>query len=130
MPESSNLADFYLGRGPTAVYLGTAADASPAQLDVWARFTADDPEAELFGSDHFTKAVTAAMAERADAAVGDNGAWLLWPHEHTDSGETAWSYSFDKGSLYVDRFGYQQAVIYSNQGRKPVAYPAPTTFPR
>lgn len=129
MLEQDNLADFYLGRGPDAKYLGTISHGAPGQLKVWTRFTAPDPEEKLFQSSDFCTAVVDLMTHCTEATPeegpGFRYAWTTWPHERDDSSDTAWTYSFDNGAVYVDRRGYLQAVIYSNQARKPSVYPVP-----
>lgn len=128
MLEEDNLADFYLGRGPDAKYLGTISHGAPGQLRVWTRFTTPDPEERLFQASDFCTAVVKLMGHAPGEATGDEPirlAWTTWPHERDDSSGTAWAYSFDNGAVYVDRRGYLQAVIYSNQARKPSVYPVP-----
>jgi len=138
--HDENVADFYLGRGRDAKYLGTAGDCSPGQLAVWVRFTADDPEVELFHAASFSTAVLDLMNNDEPVPEPDHygevlrfgrRSWTTWPHEYDTSAGTAWTYSFDKGSVFVDRNGFPFAVIYCNGGRNPVPYPtlAPVVAP-
>lgn len=127
MTENEDVADFYLGRGPEALYLGTAANASPAQLEAWRHFTTADPVRQRYTSADFRRAVSIVL--NAPGSQYGRTPWRTWPHAYEDSTQTAWSYSFYMGSVHVDHFGFPQAVIYCNQARKQAAYPSMCTVP-
>jgi hypothetical protein len=104
---NNDAADFYLGRGEGAQYLGTATrDASPEQLDVFTRFQelTEDP----FTEDQY----------RAEVAELVNFTRWPWLNDHIDSISTPWTYMWDRGSVYVYRYGVEMAKIVANYGRK------------
>lgn len=96
-------ADFYLGRGEDATYLGSTDDGHPAEVDVWDTLQHGDETEE------FTDAI---YLERVAALVDSR----VWPHSHVTSIETPWAYCYDKGTTYVYRYGREMAQIRANFG--------------
>ncbi len=94
--------DYYVGRGDAAEYLGTA------------RARAEPPATELFQSlseQEFTE-------DNYRLTALDLIDTTRWPHEkHDDSSDTAWTYVYDKGSVYVYRYGVEMQVIRCNTHR-------------
>lgn len=99
---ATDAADFYLGRGEHAEYLGTMRDhGAPEDIEVWQRFQSLDDEPV---TDH---------QFRAEVAELVNFTTWPWTH-HRDSADTPWTYMFDRGSLYVYRYGVELARIVAN----------------
>jgi hypothetical protein len=101
-------ADFYIGRGDKAEWLGSIAwDGYPAGIaghrngtsagDVKKSpiLTAKTPRA-------FRKAVADELASRDDATTPDMG----WPWPWTTSSTTDYAYAFDKGKVWASGFGH------------------------
>lgn len=98
----TDAADFYLGRGETAEYLGTRTDnGGPEHIEVWARFQSLD-----------NQPVTDAEFRQEVAELVEHTVWP-WTH-HRDSADTPWTYMFDRGTLYVYRYGVELARIVAN----------------
>lgn len=126
-------ADFYLGTGPDAQYLGSLlVDGSPADLD----------ELDLFGpalagqnytDQSFVSIVHArlrALAKAKMATVAADGG--TWPHEYADSSGTDYVYAAVKGAVHVfrrveDEHGqpgqFLAAVHYPNGSRRSTTFP-------
>lgn len=103
MIHNEDAADFYLGRGGQAVYLGsaTADGAAPEDIEVWARFQSLDEEP-----------VTDASYQ---AEVRELVNHITWPWtDRDDSTGTPWTYMFDRGTLYIYRYGVEMARIVAN----------------
>lgn len=98
----ANAADFYLGRGPSAEYLGTLGDnGAPEDIDVWERFQSLD---NVPVTDDAFRYEVEQLAE-----------FTRWPWtSHTTSADTPWTYMFDRGTLYVYRYGVELARIVAN----------------
>lgn len=92
-------ADFYIGRGDQARYLGTTNDGHPDALNIWGRFQ--------YFQDEFTEFEFRAAVTR----IADH---TRWPHPYTKSIETPWTYCWSLGTLYVYRYGVEMAQIRSN----------------
>jgi hypothetical protein len=87
-------ADFYVGRGYEAVWLGSIAwDGQPEDLPLELR-TATEEES-------YTNFINKFLSTRGDAATPDNG----WPWTWANSSNTNYSYAFDKGRVWVSCFG-------------------------
>jgi hypothetical protein len=99
---NTDAADFYLGRGGQARYLGTLSDnGAPEDIEIWERFQSLDDEPVT--DDAFRYQVEQ-LAE-----------FTTWPWtHHRDSADTPWAYMFDRGSLYVYRYGVEMARIVAN----------------
>lgn len=104
-------ADFYVGRGPAAEYLGSAAFmGSPSLIGtfngaggLWSIFQSRDEEE--FTVTDFREAVSD-MVEHTS-----------WPHVHDDSTGTEWAYAYDTGTVYVYHLGVEMAQIRCNHRR-------------
>jgi hypothetical protein len=97
-------ADFYLGRGPNAEYLGstqTFQDGDPEAVDAWAIFQSVSEE-EYTEQDYRDEVSHLVAPDRA------------WPHPHDNSEATEWAYAYDQGTVYVYRFGVEMAQIRCN----------------
>jgi len=89
-------ADWYIGRGDKAEWLGsTAWDGNPGSIE----------EGGFLGSktaDDFRAAVNKFLASRDDGTVPSQG----WPWPWEDSGTTDYSYALDDGVVYITCFGH------------------------
>jgi len=98
----TDAADFYLGRGPSAEYLGTRTDnGGPEHIELWGRFQSltEEPVTD----DEFRD------------EVGELINFTRWPWtSHATSADTPWAYMFDRGTLYVYRYGVELARIVAN----------------
>jgi hypothetical protein len=87
-------ADFYVGRGETAEWIGSIAwDGYPAGIPENIK-TIHDPK-------DFRDLVAAFLAERKDATLPEHG----WPWPWEDSDTTDYAYAFDAGTVYGTCFG-------------------------
>ncbi len=106
-------ADFYLGRGTNATYLGTTILAhEQIRLDLLRSLTEDE-----YTETDYLRAVAAMTGNPHlpdQHAIGDPP---LWPHEHADSTETPWTYCYDSGTVYVYRYGVEMLQIRCNTHR-------------
>lgn len=88
-------ADFYVGRGKTAEWIGSVAwDGYPGGFDRNGLMDATDEEG-------FRAAVAAELASREDATTVDKG----WPWPWNDSHTTDYAYAFDGGAVHGSAFG-------------------------
>lgn len=105
MPEDQSadpmVIDFYDGRGADAQYLGSVTGAPG--LPYFGVFQSVD-ETE-YTRERYRRFVEAYVSYR------------LWPHRHASSDETAWTFAYDKGSVYVYRYGVEMLVIRCNTHR-------------
>jgi hypothetical protein len=97
-----NFADFYLGRGVKAEYLGTDLAVEAGNYDP-SRF-------QSFSAAEYTEENFRSLVAALTTVTG-------WPHSHVDSSETTWTYAYDKGSVYVYRFGVEMMIIRCNAFR-------------
>ena len=84
----ANKADFYVGRGPTAEWVGSIAwdgyrDGIPGMIR------------EAKTENEFREAVTVFLGGRADAVLPENG----WPWPWDDSRATNYAYAFKDGKV-------------------------------
>ena len=95
-------ADFYVGRGPAAEWIGSigwegypSGIAQDGNGEGHAVFAAKDEQA-------YRAAVSEFLSQRGDAV------WPTepWPWPWTDSGGTEYAYAFDGGTVYGTHFGY------------------------
>jgi len=130
-------ADFYLGTGPDAKYLGSLLDdGSPAMMD----------DLDLFGpaimgqtytDDTFVRIVEDALRDAAEAPTDEPMATIAsegdeWPHDYPDSSGTDYVYAAVKGAVHVfrkieDEYGHPgqflAAVHYPNGARRSTEFP-------
>jgi hypothetical protein len=92
-------ADFYIGRGTKAEWLGSVAfDGYPEGLS--GRLLKADTERK------FRNAVTAELSDRDDATTPEQG----WPWPWEDSRTTDFAYAFD-GKVWVSGFGSRWLTV-------------------
>jgi len=92
-------ADFYLGRGRKARYLGTI---QGAVLDQWPSPSLWQPGGDEFGEEDFLT-MTASMITTE-----------TWPHPYPDSRGTFLTYAYDSGSVYGYQYGVEMLIIRCN----------------
>lgn len=111
--SNTEAADFYLGRGPNAQYLGSVSTAgAPEDIEVWARFQNLDDE-NYVQSDYVEEVRDLIGTPRDGCANGT----AEWPWEYASSSDTAWAYVFDAGTVYVYRYGVEMAAVRCNYTR-------------
>jgi hypothetical protein len=94
-------ADFYVGRGESAEWLGSIAwDGYPAGLYDTLRFSAETEEA-------WRQSVAATLSQRDDATTPEKG----WPWPWDDSATTDYAYAFDGGKVHASNFGGSWFVV-------------------
>jgi len=119
-------ADFYVGRGKDAEWLGSIAyDGHPESIDRDVRFASDEED--------YRAAVKALIAGREDGTRPEDG----WPWPWDNSQTTDYAYAFDAGDVWASGFGYgwfdacnppeeygdqKTAVFPDMSARKAVAY--------
>lgn len=97
-------ADFYIGRGETAEWLGsTAWDGYPDGFND----TAGKPMLTATTEDGFRAAVKEVFAARNDVTTPEMG----WPWPWNNSATTDYAYAFDGGKVYASRFGREWFAI-------------------
>ena len=88
-------ADFYVGRGKDAEWIGSIAyDGYPEGMDEEQLFGASDADA--------FRACVRSMSERDDFTPPDMG----WPWPWDDSRTTDYAYAFDDGQVWISSFGH------------------------
>lgn len=93
-------ADFYVGRGPDAEWIGsTAYDGYPS--DETCTVGVEEAILNANTEQDFRAAVAARLASRDDATTPEQG----WPWPWEDSSETDYAYAFDEGQTWVSHFG-------------------------
>lgn len=110
-------ADFYLGRGPNAEYLGSVATAgAPEDIEAWERFQHLDDE--NYTPEDFREEVRDLRNSPThdDPTHGGLGA-PRWPWRYESSDDTPWAYVFDAGTVFVFRYGVEMAAIRCNYTR-------------
>lgn len=88
-------ADFYVGRGKMAEWLGSIA---------WDGYPDEESHRGLSQSTEesvYRQRVSAFLASRDDATLPDMG----WPWPWDDSGTTDYAYAFDAGDVLVSNYG-------------------------
>lgn len=94
-------ADFYVGRGADAEWLGSVAwdgyPGSPGLHQVLA--STDERDFRLLVGD--------LIAERSDGTFPEHG----WPWPWADSHTTDWAYTIDDGTVYVSSFGQPWVAV-------------------
>jgi hypothetical protein len=87
-------ADFYIGRGEQAEWLGSIAwDGYPNGIDSKLLEAANEPA--------FKAALAPFLSSREDATLPEQG----WPWPWDDSCMTDYAYAFDKDKVYASKFG-------------------------
>ena len=130
-------ADFYLGTGPTAEWLGSLLqDGSPAEMDELDLF--GPAEGEPYTDDTFVRIVTGALLAAGRQVDPDEQLAFLasegdsWPHAYRDSSGTDYVYACVKGAVHVfrrirDEHGapgqFLAAVHYPNGSRRSTEFP-------
>lgn len=88
-------ADFYVGRGPDAEWLGSIAwDGYPDGIDRGVL--------EMAGEASYRLAVLAMLQERDDGTLPEQG----WPWPWSTSHTTDYAYAFDEGQVWASCFGH------------------------
>jgi hypothetical protein len=115
-------ADFYVGRGPQADWLGSIAwDGNPGAVDVE---DSDGGRAVIRASSEaaFRVAVAAFLARRDDATTPAQG----WPWPWKDSCGTDYAYAWDDGALWACSTGYTWFQV--DPGAQNYGEPAESTY--
>lgn len=99
-------ADFYVGRGKTAEWLGSVAwDGYPSGLTntKGEAKPADDPAhiTNATSEADYRERVRSLLTGREDATLPSDG----WPWPWDDSGTTDYAYAFDGGRVWASNFG-------------------------
>lgn len=116
-------ADFFVGRGPDARWIGSITGAPfPAELRSLHSLAGGDPESADEGNPYvvtdFMDEVEQLLVDFEDGITYVNGG-VRPPHAEG----TVWSYCFDAGAVYVYQDGYLIEILYPNGGRKPAELP-------
>lgn len=100
-----NAADFYLGRGEDAKYLGTRIlDSRAETLNPFRKF--QNPDENPFTEDDYRDLVLYLVTTQR------------WPwDDRSDSTGTSWTYMYDRGSVYVYHYGVEMGKVVCNYGR-------------
>lgn len=123
-------ADFYLGRGPNAQYLGSVVTAgAPEDIELWERF-------QSLNDENYTEGDY--VDEVRDLRHATHDTPPAWPWSYPSSDESPWAYVFDAGTVYIYRYGVEMAAVrcnYTRNGPNGTREPrrpqsATPTFPR
>lgn len=111
-------ADFYVGRGAEAEWLGSIAwDGYPDGV------AKPILRAETEGA--FRESVTAFLGQRDDGTTPDQG----WPWPWDDSGTTDYSYAFDDAATHASCFGSGWWLAADEQPEDTDEVPGSAVFP-
>lgn len=114
-----DVADFYVGRGKTAVYLGSLqGPVSPERLKAFTRF--QGTEEKLYDVRQFQHDVNSLIYSGEFPWSNDS---TRWPHEYRTSSETTWTYCYDAASVHIYQEGFQVATVLCNGARKEAEFP-------
>lgn len=109
--DTTDMADFYIGRGPSARYLGSVPrDASPEQIDAWEIFQSLD-EGE-YTQDGYAYVVIELIEKRRGQHAKDTAPAARPPTERTP-----WTYMWEAGTVWIYYFGVEMALIRCNYTR-------------
>ena len=98
-------ADFYVGRGKDAEWLGSIAfDGYPSGIDGEVLLATTKAEYLVAVNKFFEN-------ERDDVTLPADG----WPWPWNDSRTTDYSYAFDNGKVYANCFGYEWFLVTEDQ---------------
>jgi hypothetical protein len=86
-------ADFYVGRGPEAEWLGSVA---------WDGYELDEPLRRSTNEQQWRNRVEQFLASRDDGTTPDMG----WPWPWEDSRTTDFAYAYDGGKVWASCFGH------------------------
>lgn len=117
MPKTTipQRADFYVGRGATAEYLGTLQyEGDPVDVEVWELFQSLDED--TYTEQDYRQEVADLLSNRATDTVGQTPV-PEWPHPYASSDDTPWTYAFDAGTVYIYRYGVEMAAVRCNYTR-------------
>lgn len=117
-------ADFYIGRGESAEWLGSIAwDGDPDGID--------DEVLKAKTVDEYARALREFFTDRDDVSGPDHG----WPWPWNDSRTTDFAYALDEGAVWASSFGYpwQRASEYdydrdSEDSDRPAVFPDMSAF--
>lgn len=130
-------ADFYLGTGPDAQYLGSLLDdGSPAAMDDLDLFGPAEG-GQPYSDETFVRIVEDVLREVVEAPTDERMAALAsegdsWPHNYLDSSGTDYVYAAVKGAVHVFRKvlddqgqpgQFLAAVHYPNGARRSTEFP-------
>jgi hypothetical protein len=121
-------ADFYIGRGDKAEWLGSIAwDGYPTGIAGHGDGTSagDVKKCRIFKAkteDEFRAAVSEELESREDATLPSQG----WPWPWNNSATTDYAYAFDKGKVWASNFGHSW---FNPRKEEPENTPKDATFP-
>lgn len=112
-------ADFYVGRGESAEWLGSIAwDGNPSGIPSVIRIANRE--------DEYRAGVADFLSGREDATKPENG----WPWPWDDGQLTDYSYAFDEGRVWATNYGYgwfkaaePEPDVVENENTPKVAFP-------
>lgn len=115
------VADFYVGRGETAEYLGSIWGdmVGPEDLRAITRFQSQTDA--LYDEVDYRRDIKSLIAEYStdERGTGPDS----WPHRYGTSGASDWAYCFDKASVHIYEEGHLVLTILCNGARKPSEFP-------
>lgn len=120
-------ADFYIGLGEQAQWLGTVGEGGePARMEQYDLFNTGSSVRE-YTEDTWREAVQVIIGDAKDDGI-PGCAWAndgdSWPHDHNTSVDTDNAYAFNNGCIHVFEEGYMVAQHYPNGARRPSTFPA------
>lgn len=119
MPKRTPVADFYIGRGETADYLGSVwGDVSPDDLKAITLFQSRTED--LYDEKDFYRDVMSLIESDEFEKSNDR---MTWPHRYATSGASDWAYCFDKATVHVYEEGHQVLSLLCNGARKEAEFP-------
>ena len=111
-------ADFYVGRGAKAQWLGSIGwDGYPKGIPAWVRRAPDELRYRLKVSDF--------LNGREDKTLPEDG----WPWPWEDSSTTDYAYAFDEGKVWASSFGGDWFPVWNLRKREPDSEGAALVFP-
>lgn len=113
----SDSADFYVGLGDSAEWLGSVIqDAHPREMELRCLLGSSAEDAPT-ATDYTETTFRDIVGLMADVDPEDG-----WPWSYPDSGDTDYVYVWNNGSITVYERGYQIALHYPNGARQPAKF--------
>lgn len=117
----TQVADFYVGRGETATYLGSiwGTNVDPESLKAITRFQSQSDD--LYDESDYRLDVKSLIADEDTYEI--TAPPESWPHRYATSGASDWAYCFDKATVHVFEEGRLVLSLLCNGARKEAEFP-------
>lgn len=123
-------ADFYVGLGESAVWLGSVAGlGDPATAQGFGLFNDGPGFRDDYDESDYRELVRDIVTSGQALPDADAQGWLAdegdpWPWDYDRSNDTDYAYMWVNGCIHVFQDGYLLAQHYPNGARRPSSFPA------